>query len=322
MVAVPTSVAAVADSPTQVTVSWAAVTGATGYDVEEDGVVVVANTSALSAVRTGLAPGSLHTYRVRARVGAVVLVDPNTPSGQQPMGQSSGWNLTFSDEFTGTSLDELKWEPYYADTAYWNATTPGGHLSNTDEPEAYDISAISFDAASVMTFTMRNESIVAGLPYTSGMVSSYASFNQTYGWFEARLRVDNVNGAWPAFWLFPLDQDWNNGPEIDIFEAWPPGDWNNVWWTSLHQQGQAAWSAQRAVDAVSNWHVYAVRWHAGGYEFYLDGVSVGTLTNSAYFVAEPMYIHCNLAGDMNNWPAAGDLPITMDVDYIRVWEAA
>jgi len=93
------------------------------------------------------------------------LVDPATPTGVQPVGHS-GYALAFSDEFTSGSLDG-KWETSYPDTAYWNTTTPGGHLSNTDEPQGYDPSGITFDADG-MVLTLREEETVPGLAYTSG----------------------------------------------------------------------------------------------------------------------------------------------------------
>ncbi len=37
--------------------------------------------------------------------------------------------------------------------------------------------------------------------YTSGMLTTYSSFAQTYGYFEMRADMPDDQGAWPAFWL-------------------------------------------------------------------------------------------------------------------------
>ena len=56
-----------APSTTFVSLFWDAVQGATGYDIEADGVLVE-NILDNGYVHIGLAPGSSHTYRVRARL--------------------------------------------------------------------------------------------------------------------------------------------------------------------------------------------------------------------------------------------------------------
>lgn len=237
-------------------------------------------------------------------------VDPRS-GWVQPNGQSAG-RLIFSDEFAAGALDTTKWLPSYPDTAFWNTTTPGGHLTNSGEPQAYDPSGITF-AGSVMTFTIRNEVTVTGLPYTSGMVCSYPSFNQQYGFFEVRARLNNTSGMWPAFWLDPTNMDWP--PEIDIMELWGtnPNVIRNARYTAA-----TGWSQQEtAIADATTWHTYALRWTASALTWYLDGTQ--TFTTSTGIPAQAMYIICNLAGDKDAFPASGSLPQSMDVDYIRAW---
>jgi hypothetical protein len=66
--AVPTRLTATAASTSQINVSWKASTGATGYDLEIDGVATLGVTSPYP--HTGLAANSTHTYRVRAKNSA------------------------------------------------------------------------------------------------------------------------------------------------------------------------------------------------------------------------------------------------------------
>ncbi|MCG7408439.1 hypothetical protein MH117_13495 [Paenibacillus sp. ACRRX] len=67
---VPTKVIAVS-SETEVTLSWDALSNVTGYDVEVDGVVID-NQLNNSYVHMNLDPGTMHTYRVRAKNGLFV----------------------------------------------------------------------------------------------------------------------------------------------------------------------------------------------------------------------------------------------------------
>jgi Glycosyl hydrolases family 16 len=50
--------------------------------------------------------------------------------------------------------------------------------------------------------------------FTSGAITTEKSFRQLYGYFEARIKVSNTVGAWPAFWLY-MDK----GDEIDVMEV-------------------------------------------------------------------------------------------------------
>ncbi len=46
-------------------------------------------------------------------------------------------------------------------------------------------------------------------------------FSQTYGRFEARIKIPKGQGMWPAFWMLGSDIDTNPWPacgEIDIME--------------------------------------------------------------------------------------------------------
>jgi hypothetical protein len=62
----PANLQAVAQSASQILVTWDAVPSATGYDVERDGVVVKANHPTTSYLDEGLAPSTAYDYRVRA----------------------------------------------------------------------------------------------------------------------------------------------------------------------------------------------------------------------------------------------------------------
>ena len=252
------------------------------------------------------------------RVGSIpsLLVDPLTPAGVQPDGQASGWTLAFSDEFEGGSLNRAKWDPWYPDTPFWNATTPGGHLTNTAEPQAYDPSALTFDG-SAMSMTLRNQSTVAGIPYTSGMVTSYPSYGTTYGFFEARMQLPRVKGAWPAFWMDRVDQTWP--PEIDIMEAWGTA---GIVGQNYHSADSAIHGTNKGTTATNTgYNTFGVLWEPGHLRWFVNGVQVFDYVN-ANVDNHAMYMICNLAGDPQDVPSTAVMPFTAKVDYIRAWKAA
>ena len=61
----PTNPTATPVSASQIDLSWDALTGATGYDIERDGEVIVSNHATTSYSDTGLLPGTEYDYRVR-----------------------------------------------------------------------------------------------------------------------------------------------------------------------------------------------------------------------------------------------------------------
>jgi hypothetical protein len=63
--AAPTNLVANAVSPTQIDLSWDALSGAGGYDIERDGVIVVADHGSTSYSDTGRSPATEYDYRVR-----------------------------------------------------------------------------------------------------------------------------------------------------------------------------------------------------------------------------------------------------------------
>lgn len=244
----------------------------------------------------------------------VVLIDPASNIGVQPDGHT-GWTLEFSDEFAGTSLDTLKWDPWYPDNSFWNVTVPGGHKSNTNEPQAYDPSALTF-ADSVMTMTMRDEVTIEGLPYTSGMVCSAKSFSTQYGYFEARMKLPRGPGTWPAFWLYPLNSVWP--PEIDIMESWGGSYVGHHYIAPSPFDGSGTGTEHTAIGTGFN--TFGLLWEPGRLVFYVNGVQSFEVTDPD-IVETPMQVHCNFAGDKDNYPSASSLPASVEVDYIRVWKA-
>lgn len=243
------------------------------------------------------------------------LIDPDTPLNVQPEGHS-GLTLAFSDEFKSGHLNTSKWIPWYPDTDFWNTTVPGGHKTNSNEPQGYDPSAITFDEDG-MVFTFREEETVEGLSYTSGMVASYPSFNTTYGYFEARMLLTNTDDAWPAFWMMPTAQV--RYPEYDIVENFAKLSFNLQTEHTYHRPGTGTIDGSTynyAEDVGNNWHTYGFLWEPGRLRWYVDGNLAKDLTVVESETNVPMYIICNLAADPGSTPVT---PFDIKISHIRAW---
>lgn len=253
------------------------------------------------------------------------LTDSATPNGQQPMGLAGFGDPVFSDEFAAGSLDLAKWVPWYPDVPFWNTTTPGGHKTNSNEPQGYDASGITFPGSSTMRFTFRQQNVaVPELPYSSGMVSSGGLFSQEYGVFEFRAKLPDITGSWCGLWLFPASNEWDY--EIDVAENWGRESWNTKSLHTVHTKGfggvQSEESQSFNPSVGAAFRTFSCWWEPDRIRMYADGQLVFDRNSTQMRIFdEAMYVQCNLAGVWGDTLAAS-APFSMDVDYIRVWENA
>jgi beta-glucanase (GH16 family) len=158
----------------------------------------------------------------------------------------------------------------------------------------------------------------SGTWYADIIDSGYA---QTYGTFEARIRVTSkASGLWPAFWLyngtFGTDAD-----EIDVVELL-----GSETMAAAHQtvhkgtpdnQVYAPWSAITKFGDASQWHVYGVQWRAGYIAFSIDGVE--TWRETSMLISTPKRILLNMGmGGWGGTPNAAGSGAEMLVDWVRV----
>ena len=121
---------------------------------------------------------------------SAIVLTAQTPPSSIPKAQ---WTLVWSDEFNGPQLDTSKWVydigggkwgnqelEYYTDQAQ-NISIKDGHLAIVARPEKH---------------TDTNKTI---WNYTSGRIKTLGKFTQTYGRFQARIKIPFGQGIWPAF---------------------------------------------------------------------------------------------------------------------------
>jgi beta-glucanase (GH16 family) len=245
-----------------------------------------------------------------------------------PVGQSAGvWTNILNDEFTSamTVTDATNglvnfggptWRAWYPDGPSFLAQSPGGaHTNNVGrELEYYDTTGLS-TSGGILSLTARNFTTVSGLPYTSGMIQSNPTLNFLHGYAEARMLSPQINSVWPAFWMIPADYSWP--PEIDIMEQQGGGG---------GRLSASLWSAQPMLNQtfptvdLSQWHVWGVKWTASEVTFFIDGTQVWTVTDATRIPTKSMYVVVNHAVDGSGTVTAGNYPLSVQVDYVRVWQ--
>lgn len=172
----------------------------------------------------------------------------------------------------------------------------------------------------------------------SGRVYAKVKEGWLYGYFEARIMLPKGKGTWPAFWMMPANNNFSTNPwpgcgEIDIMEE--VGVDANIVSSSIHTQAynhtiNTQKTASRNIGtAESEFHVYACEWTPDYLKFFVDGTELMTFPNegtgkSVWPFTYPFYPILNLAwgGDWGGYKGVdeGALPITLKVDYLRVFQ--
>ena len=183
--------------------------------------------------------------------------------------------------------------------------------------------------------------------YTSARLKSQGLLSFMYGRIEARMKLPESQGMWPAFWMLGNNItaiSWPACGELDIMEhidgnnppyyggATPPGyDWIagsvHGGTTAAHADGTQKYYPTGFSAAA--WHTYGMKWSKGQVQFYVDAPAnpYATFTTSTFpgpwpFDQVPQYVILNLAvgGDWPGSPNATTVfPSEMTVDYVRVY---
>jgi beta-glucanase (GH16 family) len=243
----------------------------------------------------------------------------------------SEMSLSFADEFDTLSLRNGSSGTW--DTNFWWGQPNGSTLTANGERQWYidhdydptsSVNPFNIDDGVLTITAARASEAIQGeindYEYTSGLLTTYESFSQTYGYFEMRADMPDNQGTWPAFWLLPADGSWP--PEIDVVEM--RGQDTATVHVSAHSNetgSRTTVSSAVNVPDTEGFHTYGVLWTEEELVWYFDDVEVFRADTPAD-MHEPMYMLANLAvGGVAGDPADGlATPAEMQIDYIRAYE--
>jgi beta-glucanase (GH16 family) len=176
----------------------------------------------------------------------------------------------------------------------------------------------------------------------NGMIGTQGKFEPLYGIIAGRIRFPRMQGQHGSIWMQPAngakvaDEPARSGAEIDIIEwfgeRWDAGTASNLYWPGLkngmldmkanHAGGTKDFKIlPRGVLPSDDFHVYSVEWSPKGYIFRMDGIETYRISEGVSQV--PQYIILSLFS--SDWEAPrldrSKLPNSMDVDWVRVWQA-
>ena len=240
--------------------------------------------------------------------------------------------LVWSDEFNGDQLDPETWFFETGDGSQYGIPGWGNNEFQYYLPDNAQL------VNGNLVITARAEQ-TGPWQYTSARINTRDRFAVKYGRIEARMRLPGGQGIWPAFWMLAQDSPygtWAASGEIDIMEAVNlGGTGGNYVLGTIHYGGEFpanVFSGREYLvpqDATAEFHTYAVEWDEAEIRWYVDDVMYAA-QNSWYSTAadfpapfnQPFYILFNVAvgGNLPGSPDATTVfPVTMEVDYVRVY---
>jgi beta-glucanase (GH16 family) len=173
--------------------------------------------------------------------------------------------------------------------------------------------------------------------YTSARMKSVGLFSFQYGRIEARMKLPEGQGLWPAFWLLGNNIATINWPacgELDVMEHIDGSNPQNVGYDwvqgSVHGTGLNGGTQYHPSGfSAADWHTYGMIWTKGQIQYYVDDpANIYTTFNATTaggtwpFDAGPQFVLLNLAVG-GNWPGSPNattvFPSEMQVDYVRIY---
>jgi len=249
-------------------------------------------------------------------------------------GGGGGRTLVWSDEFNTIN------------TANWSHEVGGGGWGN-NELEYYTPGQnvfVQFDAAAgsnVAVLEARSGNPgnfncwYGSCQYTSSRMNTAGKRTFQWGRVEARLKLPQTQGIWPAFWMLGNDigqVGWPASGEIDIMEH--VGFEPTLTHGALHGPnyfGATPFAGTHFLNenADANYHVYAIEWDTNGIRWFVDGTQFYSVTRSQvqnfgnWVFDHQFFIILNVAVG-GNWPGnpngSSTFPRRMYVDYVRVYQ--
>ncbi len=273
---------------------------------------------------TGAAAATSTTAAAQSPTTTTIMTPPPIPP-EPP----DGYELVWSDEFDGATIDPANWTYDIGGWGWGN----GEAQYYTDRPENARLQD------GLLVIEGRQERFEEAY-YTSARLKTQGLIEFQYGYLEARIKVPEGRGMWPAFWMLgadfgrndddPTTSNWPEVGEIDIMEY--VGKEPTLVYGTLHGPGYAGATGlgnlyRHDGPVADDFHTYAIEWDVDGIRWFFDGEQYGEkrrdIVGDRWVFDKPFFFILNLAlGGTFPGPIGLDVefPKYMYVDYVRVYQ--
>ena len=248
------------------------------------------------------------------------------------------YQLVFSDEFRGESIDKSVWNFEIGTGCQYGVNLDGwGNFENqyylSENASIVNNEYLQIEAKEdTVYFTHCNGSFQTR-EYTSARLNTKNKFDFIYGKIEASIKTDLRQGIWHAFWMLPSfpTVSWPYSGELDILEL-SYRDQNVFYAGTLHHSGApigASYDYSNNTSYFDDFHLYTLEWDRASIKWYVDDVLVNTITRSSNATLDNnwpfdkefhLILNSAVGGTLGGTPDFSGQPQYMIVDYIKVYQ--
>ncbi|MEM6550724.1 MAG: glycoside hydrolase family 16 protein [Planctomycetota bacterium] len=283
-------------------------------------------TSAVFIAPDVQSPVSLRVDRIEAGM------PPRQPMpdwvGKRPPVQGD-WSLTFEENFD-KPIDPEVWNIYTSN--FWDKRS---HFSKDNVIVGDGVVKLRFEKK---TGHHNDDPSRKVTDYATGFLDTYGKWVQTYGYFEARMKLPDAPGMWPAFWTMPdrgveAGPQWkrasiaDGGMELDIMEylsRWGPNRFTTAFhWDGYRKNHKATGNTTYFMPDEDGFVTVGILWLPGSVTVYTNGVPTSGWTNPRICSVRSYIKFTAVSGGWDNDPIDdSQLPADFVIDYVRVWQRA
>jgi len=213
---------------------------------------------------------------------------------------SSGKKLTFADDFNGEKVDEAKWNlPANRET----------------------VSIVKGGKDKVLRISLRK---AEDMIQWNGLTTS-GKFEQTYGYFEASIRMPAYKGHTAIFRLGPADE--KVAPNVLLLFEGLGADQIMPWARRNDDSGQRDFRPEGKMtqflkpgEPAKKFNTYGILWTEKAYTWFINGKKVHQVDKQD--VDKPLRIHLAHRVSEAERPNLNlkQLPDDVDIDWVKVWK--
>lgn len=232
-----------------------------------------------------------------------------------------GWKLVWADEFKGRKLDTSSWERCPRIRADW-----GRHMTDLDTLVKVE------DGVLKLYGINRPAKVKDSVSFLTGGVQSRERRSMQLGRFDVRARFGCAQGFWPAIWLLPDSGiKYPKGGEIDIMEHL---NFEQKAYQTVHSVHTINKLEPKTINSSNTpidpkvFNTYSVVIEQDAIIFYINNKQTFRYDRlpdadaQFPFADHPFYVilSAQLGGEWVGKINPDDLPVKMEVDYVRFYE--
>ena len=305
---------------------WGVAIGDDFFKVEAKNTAAQAGTITITVPANPVAEARTGAVTVMSGVARKIITVTQAAAEQAAYDAPEGYQLVWHDEFNeGTELNAADWT-HEVQKDHWVNNELQNYVNHVTPKGRY--------VTEVMDGTLRIHCFKEDGKIYSGRVYAHVKSGWTYGYIEASIKLPKGKGTWPAFWMMPVNfKSWPADGEIDIMEE--VGYHPDYVSSSLHANAHVHSNNTQVTHemyckgAEGEFHTYAIEWTAQNITTFVDGKEQLSYNNRGlgrddWPYNDPFYVIFNLAwgGDWGGQQGVDEnaLPVTMEVDYVRVFQ--